>query len=113
MDERPSKERTEVPEVAPVTIAGTRYEAIPWGKARGMGQNGGIIAAIDPATGQELWTLKVYEVHYDPEKEGDKQDLFIARMVAEGAHHLRVEAERGRGIWIVDLDQRSAIKVDG
>jgi hypothetical protein len=111
-DERPAKERAEIPEVDPVVIGGIRYEVVPWGKARGLGQNGGIIAAVDAATGRELWTLKVYEIRYDPDMEGDKQDLFIAGLSADGDKHLRVEAERGGGIWRVDLERRASERVD-
>src|SRR5688500_19062868 len=39
------KERAEVPEAAPVAHRGTRYEAGKWGRARGLGQNGGYGAA--------------------------------------------------------------------
>jgi len=113
MDDRPSKERAEVPEVDAVIIKGTRYEALPWGKARGLGQNGGIVAAFDVASGRELWVLKVFEIACNAEMEGDKQDIFIAEMAVDGEHHLRVVAERGHGVWRVDLQRRTATRIGG
>lgn len=110
-DDRPTKERAEIPEVAPVTLGQVRYEAPPWGKVRGLGQNGGIVAAFDTLTGQELWVLKVYETRYDGEMEDDKQDVFIASMVADGGQGLRVVAERGQGVWRVDLVHRTSVRV--
>ena len=107
-NDSPAKERAEVPEVATVTIGKVRYEAPPWGKLRGLGQNGGIVVAFDADSGRELWALKVYEIRYDGEMEDDKQDVFIAGMAADGDHHLRVEAERGRGVWRVDLVRRTS-----
>lgn len=108
MSERPEKERSELPEPEAVTRNGVRYEALPWGKARGLGQNGGYIAAFDEASGDELWLLKVYEVAYDGEREDDKQDLFIADLTFDAAGRLRVEDERGE-LYIVDVDARKVI----
>jgi hypothetical protein len=100
-----AKERSEVPEPAPVTVKGVRYEALPWGKARGLGQNGGYIAAYDDG-GRELWVLKVYDVRYDGEREDDKQDLFISDIAADGESALRITDERG-GEYRVDLSNRA------
>lgn len=106
MSDRPEKERSEVPEPGPVTRDGVRYEALPWGKARGLGQNGGYIAAYDVASGRELWLLKVYEVSYDGEREDDKQDIFIEELRLQGKGTLVVTDERGR-VHRVDLARRT------
>ncbi len=101
-----SKKRAGPAPVAPVVVDGVRYEALQWGKARGLDQNGGYIAAVDERTGKELWILKVYDVVYDGDKEDDKQDLFItsiSRTHALGG--LIVEDERGRR-YLVDLATR-------
>ncbi len=111
MDDKPSKERLEIPRPAPVTLGAVRYQAVPFGKARGLGQNGGLVAAVDALTGIELWVLPVYTLHHNPEMEGDKQDIHIARLSAQGDHQLRVEAERGHGTWLVDVLKRTATKV--
>jgi hypothetical protein len=106
MDEKIDKERAEIPDPAPVTIDGVRYVALPWGKARGLGQNGGIIAAHDAASGAELWTLKVYHVDYDDGREGDKQDVFIESMAGHEGGALRVVSERGDS-YLVDVARRT------
>lgn len=102
------KERSEVPEPAAVVEGGVRYEALPWGKARGLGQNGGYIAAYDTRTEDELWLLKVYTVVYDGEREDDKQDLFIEDLTLEAPGRLRVTDERG-GVHHVDLRRRAVV----
>jgi hypothetical protein len=109
MDEKPDKERSDVPEPAPVVIDGVRYEAVPWGKARGLGQNGGYIAAFDGATNRELWILRVYEVTYDGEREDDKQDVFIEDLSLEKNGLLRVTDERGRA-HMVDIRSRRVVR---
>jgi hypothetical protein len=94
-------------EVAPVTVGGLRFEAIHWGKERGLGQNGGYVAAIDPASGKELWTLKIYDIVYDAKLEEDVQDVFITGMSKTlFGQKLSVKDENGRG-YIVDPATRT------
>lgn len=97
------KERAEIPPPPHVDHAGIRYQAVPWGKARGLPQNGGYVAAVDKRTGAELWILKVYQVPYDRDMEGDKLDVFITNLTLDPARDtLRVENERGE-VYSVDL----------
>lgn len=105
MDESIEKERSEIPEPAGVVTQGLRIESLPWGKARGLGQNGGFLVAYDETSGTERWLLKVYDVVYDPEMEEDKQDCFIEELVLETPLQLRITDERGRR-WLVDLARR-------
>lgn len=100
-DEPPMAKRVGPPEVAPVTIDGTRFEALPWGRSRGFDQNGGLIAAVDPASGRELWTLKVYAVTYDTVLEEDVQDVFITDLAVKDGK-LEVTDEKGRR-FLVDV----------
>ncbi|NJD04981.1 MAG: hypothetical protein FIA97_00595 [Methylococcaceae bacterium] len=89
-------------EVAPVIIGSLRFEAIHWGRDRGLAQNGGYVAASDSVTGEELWTLKVYHIDYDPDLESDVQDVFIRSMAKTWfGNKLKVTDERG-GKYVVD-----------
>jgi hypothetical protein len=91
---------------SPVSRKGVRYEVVRGGKGRGLGQNGGLIAAVDAGSGQELWVLKVYEVHYDGDMEDDKQDVFITDLsLGWFGNKLTVRNERGER-YVVDLDTR-------
>ena len=101
----PQPKRTAPPKVKPVTVGGLRIQALHWGRSRGLGQNGGYIAAFDAASGRELWTLKVYDIAYDPKMEEDVQDLFIAKLAVEG-DKLSVRDEDGRR-FVVDLKSRT------
>jgi hypothetical protein len=93
------------PAVAAVVVGGVRYEALPWGKKRGLGQNGGYLATYDVKTGAELGLIKVYEIKYDSKLEADVQDDFIARLeLVDGK--LLVTDERGRK-YAVDLQNQS------
>lgn len=96
-------------EVPALTRAGTRYEVVHWGKARGLPQNGGYLAAIDEASGQERWLVRVYETRYDPSLEADKQDVFLTALeLGCGGECVEVEDERGRR-YRVDLASRAVI----
>jgi len=100
------KKRSGPDPVDPVRSGGIRYEAMPWGKARGLGQNGGYVVAIDEKTGDELWLLKVYDVIYDGDMEGDKQDVFVTSLEIDRAgRRLTVENEAGDR-FTVDLETR-------
>lgn len=105
MDSTMDKERGDVPEPAAVFTQGLRIEALPWGKARGLGQNGGYIAAYDVRDGRELWLLKVYHVAYDGDMEDDKQDCFIEELAMQPDGRLRVADETGR-VHLVDIASR-------
>ena len=107
MDEEISKERSEIPEPPSLTVGDVRYVAVPWGKARGLGQNGGYIAALD-AGGRELWLLKVYDIVYDGDMEEDKQDRFIDSIFRDGADLLRITDERG-GVYRVNTKTRTVV----
>jgi hypothetical protein len=97
--------------VEPLVIGAVRYEAVHWGSEIGAEQNGGYIAAVDSATGNRLWTLKVYDINYDPSRERDVQDVFITKLSpAESAGKITVTDEDGRH-FIVDPQSRTAIQV--
>ncbi|MBC7666356.1 MAG: hypothetical protein H7276_21625 [Caulobacter sp.] len=112
MSDKHDKERSEVPEPAAVLSGGVRIEALAWGRARGLDQNGGYIAAYDAITDNEAWLLKVYDIVYDDKRETDKQDLFIEELTLEPSGLLRVTDERGR-VYRVDLRERAVVKGQG
>jgi hypothetical protein len=101
----PAGKRVGPPAVSPVTVGGFRFEVVHWGRERGFAQNGGYLAAVDPATGEEKWTVRVYETVYDPDLEQDVQDIFIRTLrVRDG--RVEVTDERDRR-FLVDPATRS------
>ena len=109
MSEKIEKERCEPPEPSAVIVGGVRIEAVPWGKVRGLGQNGGYVAACDLADGHELWLLKVYDVSYDDAIEEDKQDCFIDDMSLDIEGRLRISDARSR-LHLVDVERRALVQ---
>lgn len=93
--------------VAPVEAAGIRYEVLRGARSRGFNQNGGIIAAIDVASGNELWTLAVYQNSYDAKEEADVQDRYIIEMtLSKDQKQLLIKGE-DKHSYAVDLGDRS------
>ena len=107
MQKLTEKERSDIPEPSGVTIGALRIEALPWGKARGLGQNGGYIAAYDTTNGSEQWILKVYAVEYDTRKEDDKQDIFITELKLSGDGQTLNVTNEERKHFVVKLSDRS------
>lgn len=100
------------PAVSPVTLDGVRYEALHWGRERGFGQNGGYLIAIDAASGEELWTARVYAVDYLQWLETDVQDIFIRSIeIASDGHELVIVDERLRR-FAFDIARRWARFID-
>lgn len=101
------KERGEGPSTVFLELNGVRYEAIHWGKAQGLEQNGGYLAAIDEKTGKRKWLVRVYKIQYKPDMEEDKQDVFISK-ISQGlrARTLLIENDRNE-YFILDLRNHS------
>ncbi|CAG1769309.1 hypothetical protein BAC3_00190 [uncultured bacterium] len=110
MKEEISKKRREIPNPKPVLLKGIYYESVPWGKARGLGQNGGFIRAVDKTTGSEKWLLKVYDVVYKKDMEDDKQDVFISELYMESECLLHVVNERERH-YLVNIDKQTVTEL--
>lgn len=105
-DPGPAGKRVGPPDVPPVTIGELRFDVIHFGKTRGLGQNGGYLAATELATGKEIFVLKVYDVTYEEGLEEDVQDIFIEEMRAQGDQLLVVDEDGGR--YLVDPSTRSS-----
>ena len=100
------KERASIPEPAPVSHAGVRYQAILWGRVRNLPQNGGYVAAIDEKTGKEQWLVKIYDAPPSDGKEQDKLDIFITHIELDSdPRYLLVTNERG-AVFRLDLRTR-------
>jgi hypothetical protein len=101
-----SSSRIPAPAVAPIVLGNVRYEQVGNGLLAGFDQMGGYLAAYDVASGDQLWTLKVYDNQRQPGKEGDVQDVFFKSMQATPSGQLLIENEQG-GRFLVNPLTRS------
>jgi hypothetical protein len=105
-----SGSRIPAPTVPPVSTGGVRYEQVKNGLTAGFEQMGGYLAAYDEASGQQLWTLKVYDNRRVAGKEGDVQDVFFKSMTLQADGTLLIENER-RARFAVDPKARTSVAV--
>lgn len=101
------QKRREPADVDPVCHGGLRYEAPRLGGPFGFGQDGGVVTARDEASGELVWSQRVYVVAGDDEIEDDKQEVHIKSLtLSEDRRALRVVNERGER-FLVNLVDRS------
>lgn len=102
------KKRKGTKPVDTVSYNGIRYEALQWGKAIDLEQNGGYIVAYNEANDEKLWTLKVYDVYYDGDMEDDKQDVFITNITIGlfNKNILKIKNEKGKR-FVVNLADKT------
>ena len=68
-------------EVLPVTVGNIEYLAP---HRNGTHKQMGFIEARDLKSGKLIWSRQIYAVKYDPDLEGDVQDVFIKSITVEG-----------------------------
>ena len=68
--------------VTPLVHNGVRYEVLRRARTRGFTQSGGIIAALDEKSGDELWTLQIYQTIFNTE-ETDVQEVYITAIALD------------------------------
>lgn len=107
-----NKKRVGPADVNPIMQDGLRYEAIHWGKSRGLEQNGGYISAVDIASEKEAWLLKVYDISYDGDKEQDKQDRFITELyLGNHGQYLFIRNEKNE-LFKIELSSRKVDQIE-
>jgi hypothetical protein len=101
------KKRRAPADVEPVRLDGLRYEAPLMGQPFGFGQDGGIVTARDDATGDLVWSQRVYTVDDGDDIEEEKQEVYIRTLaLTDDRRALRVVNERGQRFGL-GLDGRS------
>lgn len=113
-DNTPRPSRPSPPKVAPILHNGISYEQDMQSYRYGGTQSGGYLVAINPATGERLWMLKVYEV---PDHTASGVSLtpgryFRTMRLVPGRDEIEIENEVG-GKYLVDLSAQSATWISG
>lgn len=112
-DDMPSPSRPSPPVVSPIVHNGVRYEQDMQSYRHGGTQSGGYLVAINQASGERLWMLKVYEI---PSQDGagvstPGRYFKSMRLLPDGAH-IEIESEVG-GKYVVDIRERTSMWMSG
>lgn len=102
-----SRRRRLPPELDPIVVDGVVYKELRQGNKLGYEQKGGFLVATDKKTGNILWHVRVYEVHFDAAKESDVQEVFFTQMkLLPGGTEILVENELEKR-FVVNLESHS------
>ena len=99
--------RPRAPQVPPVTVGAVRYQPTMQDTIPGPEHAPGVLGAYDAASGQRLWTLKVYENIVNPALEKDVQQDHLKTLAATADGKLQITTETGRR-YEVDPATRTA-----
>ena len=96
--------------VAPIQTDNAVY-SVPHFSLGERSQNGGFIEAHHPKTKKLLWRTQIYKTDYDPDLEGDIQDVFIKTMsFDEEKNQLIVSDERSR-VFLLNLSSKKVTQL--
>ena len=101
------------PVVAPIDNGGVRYQQDMDAGHHGGGGLGGYLVAVDPASGERLWMVKVYEVTDHSAAGVSTPGCYFRRMtLLPDKNALEIQNEVG-GVFRVDLAKRTSTWVSG
>ena len=91
------------PAAKPVIHKGIRYEQMRRPQEHGFTQSGGVIAAIDEATGKHLWAVQLYETAFDPKEERDAQEVYVSELRIDAKAGALIATDERKRRWQIDL----------
>jgi len=109
----PSKENSmesakrRAPSARPVEHQGVRYEQLRRPREQGFQQSGGVIAAIDEASGEQLWVVQLYETTFDPAEERDAQEVYVSELTLDAKQGVLKAVDERKRVWLIRLSDGS------
>lgn len=91
------------PAAKPVMHKGIRYEQVRRPQEQGFSQAGGVIAAIDEATGKQLWAVQLYETVFDTKEERDAQEVYVSELRIEAKAGALIATDERKRRWQINL----------
>lgn len=96
------------PKVKPLTHQGVRYEPLRRARDSGFSQSGGVLTAVDVASGNTLWSRQLYETAFDANEERDVQEVYITTIEYEATAKALLVTDERRRRWRVQLSDGKA-----
>jgi hypothetical protein len=95
------------PSARPVEHEGVRYEQLRRPKEQGFKQSGGVIAAIDEASGEQLWAVQLYETVFDSAEERDAQEVYVSELRLDAKQGVLRAVDERKRVWLIRLSDGS------
>jgi len=92
-----------VPTVKPLLHQGVRYEVLRRAREQGFAQSGGVLAAVEVASGKTLWTRQLYETSFDANEERDVQEVYVESLALDAKTGSLVATDERKRRWRVQL----------
>lgn len=99
--------RRHAPGARPVVHQGVRYEQLRRPREQGFQQSGGVIAAIDEASGEQLWAVQLYETALDPAEERDAQEVYVSELTLDTKQGVLKAVDERKRVWLIRLSDGS------
>ena len=95
------------PSARPGEHEGVRYEQLRRPKEQGFKQSGGVIAAIDEASGEQLWAVQLYETVFDSAEERDAQEVYVSELRLDAKQGVLRAVDERKRVWLIRLSDGS------
>lgn len=95
------------PTASPVQHNGIRYEQMRRPREQGFTQGGGVIAATDEASGEQIWAVQLYETVFDAKEERDAQEVYVSELRIEAEGDVLIATDERKRRWQVNLHEHS------
>lgn len=101
------------PTAKPVVHQGVRYEQLRRPSEHGYKQGGGVIGAVEEASGKMLWTVQLYETTFDPKEERDVQEVYVKELSIDKKAGALIAVDERKRRWQVKLSDHSVTQLPG
>ena len=99
------------PTAKPVVHKGIRYEQMRRPQEQGFTQAGGVIAAIDEASGKQLWSVQLYQTAFDAAEERDAQEVYVSHLGIDAKAGVLIATDERKRRWQIELGSGHAVQL--
>lgn len=98
-------------DVPSVVVGHERISAPHFTEIGGVPVRGGVLESRDSETGKVVWSVRIYKTDYDPNLEGDVQDVFIKTLSHDAVHGLLIMSDEKGRVFVLDLQSRQVTPI--
>lgn len=108
-DIRMESAKRRAPTAQPVVHKGIRYEQLRRPMDQGFDQSGGVLAAIDVASGKQLWVTQLFKTAFDPKEERDAQEVYVSQLAYDAKTGVLLATDERKRRWRINPADGSTV----